>query len=139
MPHEQRDIGLEVALGFTTQVPHQPLRVKGILRRHSVPHDGIEETLALTGIETEHLDVSTDASQKRRQRPIVATLQSPLGLPLASILVIEAVDLNHCLRAFTSEEKLEQWYHCSHCKGKKPATKKLQIWKLPPILVSGCA
>lgn len=49
---------------------------------------------------------------------------------------VEPVDLNHCLRAFTSEEKLEQWYHCSHCKGKKPATKKLQIWKLPPILVS---
>ncbi|XP_059216867.1 ubiquitin carboxyl-terminal hydrolase 32 isoform X1 [Stomoxys calcitrans] len=48
---------------------------------------------------------------------------------------IEPVDLNHCLRAFTSEEKLEQWYHCSHCKGKKPATKKLQIWKLPPILI----
>ncbi|KAH8388821.1 hypothetical protein KR215_000251 [Drosophila sulfurigaster] len=48
---------------------------------------------------------------------------------------VEPVDLNHCLRAFTSEEKLEQWYHCSHCKGKKPATKKLQIWKLPPILI----
>lgn len=48
----------------------------------------------------------------------------------------EPVDLDHCLRAFTSEEKLEEWYHCAHCKGKKPATKKLQIWKLPPILVS---
>ncbi|XP_055677370.1 ubiquitin carboxyl-terminal hydrolase 32 isoform X2 [Lutzomyia longipalpis] len=47
----------------------------------------------------------------------------------------EPVDLNHCLRAFTSEEKLEQWYYCSHCKGKQPATKKLQIWKLPPILI----
>lgn len=47
----------------------------------------------------------------------------------------EPVDLDHCLRAFTSEEKLEEWYHCAHCKGKKPATKKLQIWKLPPILV----
>ncbi|XP_039429605.1 ubiquitin carboxyl-terminal hydrolase 32 isoform X3 [Culex pipiens pallens] len=47
----------------------------------------------------------------------------------------EPVDLDHCLRAFTSEEKLEQYYHCSHCKQKKPATKKLQIWKLPPILI----
>uniref|UniRef100_A0A182NQT2 ubiquitinyl hydrolase 1 n=1 Tax=Anopheles dirus TaxID=7168 RepID=A0A182NQT2_9DIPT len=47
----------------------------------------------------------------------------------------EPVDLDHCLRAFTSEEKLEQWYHCSHCKQKKPATKKLQIWKLPPVLI----
>lgn len=48
---------------------------------------------------------------------------------------MEPVDLDHCLRAFTSEEKLEEWYHCAHCKGKKPATKKLQIWKLPPILI----
>lgn len=43
--------------------------------------------------------------------------------------------MDHCLRAFTTEEKLEEWYHCAHCKGKKPATKKLQIWKLPPILI----
>lgn len=48
---------------------------------------------------------------------------------------MEPVDLDHCLRAFTTEEKLEEWYHCAHCKGKKPATKKLQIWKLPPILI----
>lgn len=47
----------------------------------------------------------------------------------------EPVDLDHCLRAFTSEEKLEQTYYCSHCKSKQPATKKLQLWKLPPILV----
>lgn len=43
--------------------------------------------------------------------------------------------MDHCLRAFTSEEKLEEDYHCSHCKSKQPATKKLQIWKLPPILI----
>lgn len=48
---------------------------------------------------------------------------------------VEPVDLYHCLRAFTSEEKLEEWYYCGHCKAKKQATKKLQIWKLPPILV----
>uniref|UniRef100_W4VR89 ubiquitinyl hydrolase 1 n=1 Tax=Corethrella appendiculata TaxID=1370023 RepID=W4VR89_9DIPT len=47
----------------------------------------------------------------------------------------EPVDLDHCLRAFTSEEELEQSYHCSNCKSKQPATKKLQIWKLPPILI----
>lgn len=48
---------------------------------------------------------------------------------------IEPVDLDHCLRAFTSEERLEEGYHCSRCNGLKPATKKLQIWKLPPIMV----
>lgn len=51
-------------------------------------------------------------------------------------LSTEPVDLDHCLRAFTSEEKLDEPFHCSQCKSKQPATKKLQLWKLPPILVS---
>lgn len=48
----------------------------------------------------------------------------------------EPIDLDYCLRAFTSEERLEERYHCSNCNDKQPATKKLQIWRLPPILVS---
>lgn len=46
-----------------------------------------------------------------------------------------AIDLASCLRAFTSCERLEQRYHCAHCRSAQPATKKLQIWRLPPILV----
>lgn len=47
----------------------------------------------------------------------------------------EPIDLDYCLKAFTSEERLEAKYHCSSCQDKQPATKKLQIWRLPPILV----
>lgn len=47
----------------------------------------------------------------------------------------EPIDLDYCLRAFTSEERLEAKYHCSRCNDKQPATKKLQIWRLPPILI----
>lgn len=47
----------------------------------------------------------------------------------------EPIDLDHCLRAFTQEERLEAKYHCGGCKSKQPATKKLQIWRLPPILI----
>ncbi|KAL3270541.1 hypothetical protein HHI36_021079 [Cryptolaemus montrouzieri] len=47
----------------------------------------------------------------------------------------EPIDLDYCLRAFTSEERLEAKYHCSNCQDKQPATKKLQIWRLPPILI----
>lgn len=46
-----------------------------------------------------------------------------------------AVQLQHCLNAFTSEEQLEQRYSCASCRTSQPATKKLQIWRLPPILV----
>ena len=51
-------------------------------------------------------------------------------------LSTEPVDLDHCLRAFTSEEKLDEKFHCSQCKSKQPATKNLQLWKLPPVMVS---
>ncbi|XP_017785154.1 PREDICTED: ubiquitin carboxyl-terminal hydrolase 32 isoform X2 [Nicrophorus vespilloides] len=47
----------------------------------------------------------------------------------------EPIDLDYCLKAFTSEERLEAKYHCSNCKERQPATKKLQIWRLPPILI----
>jgi hypothetical protein len=47
----------------------------------------------------------------------------------------EPIDLDYCLKAFTSEERLETMYHCSNCQDKQPATKKLQIWRLPPILI----
>ncbi|CAH0549675.1 unnamed protein product [Brassicogethes aeneus] len=47
----------------------------------------------------------------------------------------EPIDLDYCLRAFTSVERLEAKYHCSNCQDKQPATKKLQIWRLPPILI----
>lgn len=50
-----------------------------------------------------------------------------------------AIDLASCLRAFTSCERLEQRYHCGHCRSAQPATKKLQIWRLPPILVCNAA
>jgi ubiquitin carboxyl-terminal hydrolase 4/11/15 len=45
--------------------------------------------------------------------------------------------LNECLALFESEEQLtkeNQWF-CPKCKQWQEATKKLDIWKLPPILI----
>jgi len=45
--------------------------------------------------------------------------------------------LEQCLEVFLSEEQLdknEEWY-CSACKEHKRARKKIDIWKLPPILI----
>ncbi|XP_077995197.1 ubiquitin carboxyl-terminal hydrolase 32-like isoform X2 [Glandiceps talaboti] len=52
-------------------------------------------------------------------------------------LQTEPIDLDTCLKAFTKEEELgedELWY-CSKCKAHRQATKKLWIWRLPPILI----
>ncbi|KAK7088273.1 hypothetical protein V1264_022209 [Littorina saxatilis] len=52
-------------------------------------------------------------------------------------LQTEPIDLDTCLQAFTKEEELgeDELYHCSYCKKQVLATKKLDIWRLPPILV----
>jgi ubiquitin carboxyl-terminal hydrolase 6/32 len=50
----------------------------------------------------------------------------------------EPIDLDYCLEAFTKEEHLgeDEKYYCSKCREHQLASKKLQIWRLPPILVS---
>ncbi|XP_017548184.2 ubiquitin carboxyl-terminal hydrolase 32-like [Pygocentrus nattereri] len=49
----------------------------------------------------------------------------------------EPISLDSCLRAFTTEEELgeNELYYCSKCKTHRLATKKLDIWRLPPILI----
>lgn len=53
-------------------------------------------------------------------------------------LQLEPINLDYCLEAFTKEEHLgeEEKYYCSKCKEHQLASKKLEIWRLPPILVS---
>lgn len=50
----------------------------------------------------------------------------------------EPISLDSCLKAFTSEEELgeDELYYCSKCKAHRLATKKLDLWRLPPVLVS---
>ncbi|XP_072557158.1 ubiquitin carboxyl-terminal hydrolase 32 isoform X1 [Paramormyrops kingsleyae] len=49
----------------------------------------------------------------------------------------EPISLDSCLRAFTSEEELgeDELYYCSKCRTHRLATKKLDLWRLPPILI----
>ncbi|CAK4376833.1 unnamed protein product [Aphanomyces euteiches] len=44
------------------------------------------------------------------------------------------VPLSHCLDAFTLEEKIPETY-CSSCREHQEMTKKLEIWRLPPVMV----
>jgi ubiquitin carboxyl-terminal hydrolase 6/32 len=49
----------------------------------------------------------------------------------------EPISLERCLEAFTKEEELgeNEKYFCTHCKCHQLAKIKLEIWRLPPILV----
>ncbi|XP_078494568.1 ubiquitin carboxyl-terminal hydrolase 15 [Ciona intestinalis] len=47
------------------------------------------------------------------------------------------VQLHDCMRLFTTEEQLDKddaWY-CSDCKKHQQATKKFDLWMLPPVLI----
>lgn len=45
----------ELLLAFAPQVPDQPVGVEGVLGGHAPAHNGIQEGLSLSGIETQHL------------------------------------------------------------------------------------
>jgi len=49
----------------------------------------------------------------------------------------KSLELNDCLKLFTTDEKLgpnDTWF-CPHCKEFQRARKKFDLWKLPQILV----
>lgn len=50
----------------------------------------------------------------------------------------EPISLDYCMEAFTKDEILtgDEKYNCPRCKEFRLATKKLQIFRLPAILVS---
>ncbi|KAM6180834.1 ubiquitin carboxyl-terminal hydrolase 8 isoform 3-T3 [Erethizon dorsatum] len=57
-----------------------------------------------------------------------------LSLPLAST---SRCTLQDCLRLFSKEEKLtdNNRFYCSHCRARRDSLKKIEIWKLPPVLL----
>ncbi|XP_073424601.1 ubiquitin carboxyl-terminal hydrolase 8 [Dendrobates tinctorius] len=57
-----------------------------------------------------------------------------LSLPLPSL---SKCSLQDCLKSFSKEEKLtdNNRFFCSNCKASRDSTKKMEIWKLPPVLL----
>ncbi len=47
------------------------------------------------------------------------------------------VCVQDCLKLFSKEERLtdSNRFYCRHCKTHRDAIKKMQIWKVPPILL----
>ncbi|XP_072255207.1 ubiquitin carboxyl-terminal hydrolase 8 [Pyxicephalus adspersus] len=56
-----------------------------------------------------------------------------LSLPLPT----SKCSLQECLKSFSKEEKLtdNNRVYCSNCKTRRDSTKKIEIWKLPPVLL----
>lgn len=44
------------------------------------------------------------------------------------------LNLDHCLDIFTAKEDIQEAF-CGRCRALRPATKKMDLWRLPPLLV----
>eukprot|EP00825_Cyclidium_porcatum_P028290 TRINITY_DN3058_c0_g1_i1.p1 TRINITY_DN3058_c0_g1~~TRINITY_DN3058_c0_g1_i1.p1 ORF type:complete len:628 (-),score=146.91 TRINITY_DN3058_c0_g1_i1:3-1886(-) len=60
-----------------------------------------------------------------------------LTLPLQDVNRNQKVSIQNCLDQFLKEEQLEdneKWF-CPHCKKNVPSSKKIDLWKLPNVLM----
>ncbi|XP_026279470.1 ubiquitin carboxyl-terminal hydrolase 32 isoform X3 [Frankliniella occidentalis] len=75
-----------------------------------------------------HLRYQTSQERVFKEHPSVAQTRQQQSSP---------IELDSCLEAFTKEEHLadDEKYYCSKCRDHQLASKKLQIWRLPPILI----
>lgn len=75
-----------------------------------------------------HLRYQTSQERVFKEHPSVALTRKQQSSP---------IELDSCLEAFTKEEQLadDEKYYCSKCRDHQLASKKLQIWRLPPILI----
>ncbi|KAI3823380.1 hypothetical protein L1987_04815 [Smallanthus sonchifolius] len=78
-----------------------------------------------------------DEMLKRYDTCILNRLPETGGLPLPTNNPPESVSLYKCLEAFLKEEPLgpEDMWYCPKCKEHRQASKKLDLWRLPEILI----
>ncbi|MFS8004635.1 putative ubiquitinyl hydrolase 1 [Helianthus anomalus] len=79
----------------------------------------------------------SDEAMKQYDTSILNRLQETSVLPVVSNNLPELVSLSKCLEAFLREEPLgpEDMWYCPTCKEHRQASKKLDLWRLPEILV----
>lgn len=68
----------------------------------------------------------------KKSRTFEAFMHLSLPLPSSS-----KCSLQDCLKSFSKEEKLtdNNRFFCSNCKTRRDSMKKIEIWKLPPVLL----
>ncbi|XP_063059044.1 ubiquitin carboxyl-terminal hydrolase 32-like [Engraulis encrasicolus] len=83
------------------------------------------------------VDWDPTALHLRYQTSQERMVEEHMSVELSRRAQAEPISLDSCLRAFTSEEELgeDELYYCSKCKTHRLATKKLDLWRLPPILI----
>mmetsp|Transcript_30703 Transcript_30703/g.93847 ORF Transcript_30703/g.93847 Transcript_30703/m.93847 type:complete len:633 (-) Transcript_30703:272-2170(-) len=85
-----------------------------------------KKTVATNGAASR--ETSTRGTPQRRRKKKCAP---------ASCVNGSALNLEQCIADFSAEEKLDgdNLWHCEACGKRVPATKRLELWKLPPVLI----
>ena len=79
---------------------------------------------------------STQNNNVNRSRPppVMYKNHSSCGVGLQNGKQAGAVTLEECLDAFSKEEKIPEAY-CSRCKDFRVQTKRMSLWRLPPVMI----
>ncbi|XP_061538525.1 ubiquitin carboxyl-terminal hydrolase 32 isoform X5 [Phycodurus eques] len=83
------------------------------------------------------VDWDPTALHLRYQTSLERVFEEHCSVEMSHQTQAEPISLDSCLNAFTSEEELgeDELYYCSKCETHRLATKKLDLWRLPPILI----
>ncbi|PWA63478.1 ubiquitin specific protease domain protein [Artemisia annua] len=78
-----------------------------------------------------------DEMLKQYDTIMLSNLPETGGFPLVTNRPPEAVSLYNCFEAFLKEEPLgpEDMWYCPKCRQHQPASKKLDLWRLPEVLI----
>lgn len=93
-----------------------------------------DEPLSIMEEETIAIDWDLKIFQDRSNLEKMRHIESHASVEKNEAIDKGPVPLRHCLDAFTTEEKISEGY-CSSCRKHLEMTKKLEIWRLPPVMV----
>jgi ubiquitin carboxyl-terminal hydrolase 6/32 len=77
---------------------------------------------------------NTTPPPRPRPQPVIFKNHSSCGVGLKNGMQAGAVTLEECLDAFSKEEKIPEAY-CSRCKDFRVQTKRMSLWRLPPVMI----
>lgn len=155
-PHSDKENGFASEVGDKTAITHESNKIgdemadsneKQIFGKFSFQvanergcFEQVEEDYVIKPGQS-LLKVKLDWTEKEHERYDVSFLEDLPDVCKSSFAAKktrqEAINIFSCLEAFLKEEPLgpdDMWY-CPSCKEHRQATKKLDLWKLPDILV----
>ncbi|KAM5171304.1 ubiquitin carboxyl-terminal hydrolase 8 isoform 2-T2 [Mantella aurantiaca] len=97
-----------------------------------IKHKQLNESIIVALFQGQFKSTVQCLSCHKKSRTFEAFMYLSLPLPSSS-----KCSLQDCLKSFSKEEKLtdNNRFYCSNCKTRRDSMKKIEIWKLPPVLL----